>query len=724
MNIELQLKNDEKKNKSEYSVLNSEEQVENKDSNEQEEQEKLNIGTNQKEKFEKDIDLFTKKEVNENIFISLYEKIKSPLLEGFKKLLHGLFYCLYASSVFFYILSLEGCEKDDLEFCLVDDKISNYVRAGIKLVICCGIFSVVILIQILLKLSKVNYIIIITPYIILFKMFTGVNLKDHGTYNFIGFCLAVPVLTLLFYIIYYLFYSFYSKKYIKGIIIFSTFAILFIIYYFNTNCNNFYKGLGGVDLENNPKTDKCYFIRPNYCSMKFLDPFFDMSKLKGDCTGRWNSKKRFLKHLDKRLSSINHFYYPRIEFAPIEKTFTDKIFNYVYEHIDGVKENPAEAEKAEVFLDFENDIGKIRINVKRNETLIQEREALAKKNEVKFDNVYVFFLDHLSRNHFIKRMKKLTKSFEEMLYSKNVKNENNNKNSRYKKFNSYQFIKYQNLQGATPFNMYPLFYGVPINDKTGVSVTKFYKEKGFITANTVNSCYRDLYHINPLVTPAINFDHENVPMFCDTNLLDPDMFWAYEQGENSIFRKCLYGKDSHSYMIEYMTQFLEAYKDQRKYMRMCFEDSHEATMQVVKYLDEPLTNFLNLIIDKYSNNKTAFIFLTDHGGKLPGPYAVLFVEEFIFEAELAALFIMLPENNTKYDKNIVLKNEKRFLSNYDVYHTLLDFINVDESEIVGFRKQFGQSLLTEVDGMKRDCETAGVKGCYCHNYEQYNKTDK
>ena len=88
MNIELQLKNDEKKNKSEYSVLNSEEQVENKDSNEQEEQEKLNIGTNQKEKFEKDIDLFTKKEVNENIFISLYEKIKSPLLEGFKKLLH------------------------------------------------------------------------------------------------------------------------------------------------------------------------------------------------------------------------------------------------------------------------------------------------------------------------------------------------------------------------------------------------------------------------------------------------------------------------------------------------------------------------------------------------------------------------------------------------------------------------------------------------------------
>ena len=725
MNIELQLKNNEKKNESEYKKINYEDLDENNISNNQEEDRQLNIEINKNEEKEKDTDLFSKKEVKENILISLYKKINIPLKEGIKKLFLGLFYCLYATSVFFYILSLDGCEKDDLDFCLVDDKIENYVSAGIKLLICCGIFSLVLLIQILFELTKINYIIIITPYLILFKMFKGVDLKDHGTYNFIGFSIAVPFLILLFYIIYYMLYSFYSKKFIRASIIFSIFTLLFIIYFYNTNCNNFYKGIGGVDLENDPKTDKCYFIRPKYCSMKFIDPFFDMSKLKGDCTGRWNTKKRFLKHLDKRLNNVNHFYYPRIEHSPIEQTYTQKIFSYVYEHIDGVKENPSEADKAEVFLDFENDKGKIRINLKRNETLIQEREALAEKNEVKFDNVYVFFLDHLSRNHFLKRMKKVSKALEEMLYSRNVKSEEiNSKNNRYKKFNSYQFIKYQNLQGATPNNMYPLFYGVPINDKTGVSVTKFYKDKGFITASTVNSCYRDLYYINPSITPAINFDHENIPLFCDTNLIDPDMFWAYEQGENSIFRKCLYGKDSHEYMFEYMTQFLEAYKNQRKYMRMCFMDSHEATMQVVKYLDEPLNNFLNLIIDKYSNNKTAIIFLSDHGGKLPGPYAVLFVEEFIFEAELASLFLILPENNTKYDKNIVLKNEKRFLSDYDVYHTLLDFINVDENEIVGFRKQFGQSLLTEVDGMKRDCETAGVKDCYCHNYEQYNKIAK
>ena len=35
----------------------------------------------------------------------------------------------------------------------------------------------------------------------------------------------------------------------------------------------------------------------------------------------------------------------------------------------------------------------------------------------------------------------------------------------------------------------------------------------------------------------------------------------------------------------------------------------------------------------------------------------------------------------------------------------------------GFRKKYGQSILTEIDGMKRDCDTVGVKDCYCHNYE-------
>ena len=706
MNIELQLKNTENPKKNTYKPLNNEETDENNEDK---------IINDDKNLIESNI--IEEKEIKENIIKKWYNKIKIHVIKIIKKLFKGIFYCLLTISVILYIASLEGCEKEALDECLVDDRISNYVRAGIKLLVCCGIMACLILIQILLKYTKVNYILIIIPYAYLFYNYTGVDLKNHGTYNSFAFIIVTPCLMLLFYIIYYMFYSFYNKKYIRASIIFSIFAISFIVYYSSTNCDNFYKGLGGVDLENNRTTDKCYMIRPKYCSMKFIDPFFDMSVLKGDCKGRWNTRKRFMKYLRQDLKNINHFYYPRIEYAPIE-TFTNDLFYYVFRHIGGVKENPAEAEKAEVFLDFENDKGTISINVKRNETLIEQRRALAEKNEVKFDNVYVFFIDALSRNHFLKRMKKISKAIEDMLYSKQIKEKNNNNvNNKYKNFNSFQFIKYQNLPGATPFNMFPLFYGVPIYDKTGVSVTKYYKDKGFITASTTNSCYRDLYFIDPKMVNAENFDHENIPMFCDTNLIDPNMFWAYEQGENSIFRKCLYGRDSHEYMFEYMTQFLEAYKSERKYIRMDFMDAHEATQQVVKYMDEPFLKFLNLIFEKYSDDKTAMIFLSDHGGKLPGPYCVLFVEEWYFEQELSTLFLILPKNNSKYDKNIIAKNEKRYLSDYDVYHTLLDYINVDEKEMQGFRKKYGQSILTEIDGMKRDCDTVGVKDCYCHNYE-------
>ena len=679
-----------------------------------------NINNYNQVKIETELEINTKPNKSKNIF----QKIIISFKENIKILLTGCFYSLFASSVFLYILSLEGCKKKNIDECLVDDQIENYVYAGIKLLICCIIVSIVLLIQLILKLPKINFIIYIIPYLILFHYYKGVDLQNHGTYNTFAFLFVTPIITLYFYIIYYMFYSFCTKKFIRGLIILFLFTLKFFIYFYFSNCNNFYKGLNGVDIENNKETDKCYMIRPNKCSMKFIDPFFDVSNLKGDCKGKWSRKRRFMKYLKKSFEEINYFYYPRIEFSPKKDTYTENIFNYVYNNIGGVKENPKEAENAEVFLDFTHSEGKIVINLKKNETLIKERRILAEKNDVKFDNVYIFYIDAISRNHFLKRMKKIKGVLEEMLYSKQVDNKNNYNNKvideRYKRYNSFQFIKYQNMPGTTAPNMFPLFYGVPLGDKSGISLTKFFKEKGFITANTINSCYRDLFHLSKRSIENFeveNFDHENMPMFCDTNFLDPQMIWAYQQGENAIFRKCLYGKDSYEYMFEYMTQFLEAYKDERKYMRICFSDAHEATQHLIKHVDEPLYNFLNLIFDKYSDDNTAIIFLSDHGGKLPGPYAVLFIEEWKFESELSSLFLILPKNNNKYNKNIVLNNEKRFLSNYDFYSTILDYLNINKTEIKEIRQEYGQSLLTPIDGMKRDCNTVGIRDCYCHNYE-------
>ena len=74
-----------------------------------------------------------------------------------------------------------------------------------------------------------------------------------------------------------------------------------------------------------------------------------------------------------------------------------------------------------IFLDFENDKGKITINLKKNETLIKERRALAEKNEVKFDNIYIFYIDAISRNLFLKRMKKLKNFLKKHFIQKRLK---------------------------------------------------------------------------------------------------------------------------------------------------------------------------------------------------------------------------------------------------------------------------------------------------------------
>ena len=46
-------------------------------------------------------------------------------------------------------------------------------------------------------------------------------------------------------------------------------------------------------------------------------------------------------------------------------------------------------------------------------------------------------------------------------------------------------------------------------------------------------------------------------------------------------------------VIEYNNQFLEKYKDSRKYFRMAFMDGHESTKEVAKYVDRYLYKFVD-----------------------------------------------------------------------------------------------------------------------------------
>ena len=125
MNIKIQLKNSDNPNIKGYKTLNIEE---NKESNDFEGN-KIKREMESQEKIEKE-EAFFKKIISEEYIIQKYNKQKNTIKSRIKTLLLGLFYCFYLTSIFFYIKSLEGCLKDDLVECLVDDAIAKYVFAG------------------------------------------------------------------------------------------------------------------------------------------------------------------------------------------------------------------------------------------------------------------------------------------------------------------------------------------------------------------------------------------------------------------------------------------------------------------------------------------------------------------------------------------------------------------------------------------------------------------
>ena len=543
-------------------------------------------------------------------------------------------------------------------------------------------------------------------HIIIFE-FENINLL----YNI--FILFFPAFLIFFYLIYlalYLLFYLYIKKLLLLILFFIYVLITFISL---TNCKDFFFGLAGKRLINNKKFNGCYINKPRRCGMDLLSGVFDISYLrKKGCEGINDNKKRFMKYLDPNFEKYNNFSYPRTEhwnpkssFKNLARLIEKKIF----------PENYNNSRYSEVFVSFKDNKGKIRINLKKNKTLIKKKKYLAEKYPVKYENIYVILLDAVSRNNFIRKLKKSSKIIEKIIYM------NRRKEKKLYIYNAFQFFKYHNFIGYTQGNTIPLFYGSPKFSKKGISIVKFFNEKGFITASAHNSCNRDIFDwmdTNGNIKFSY-YDHENIAMFCDPNYEDKKRKWSLINGKSSMIRRCFYGKDSFDYNFEYILQFLEAYKMERKYFRIVFGDGHEPTTEVIKYMDNSLSNFILKLLKNYFTNKTAIFILSDHGAQIPGPYDFLFYEEKKTESFLGLLFLILPNNNN-YNLSNIYFNEQQMITPYDIHDTLLDMININKYNYQNIELTKGQSLFIKINGKERNCQRYEKEinniYCFCHNY--------
>jgi hypothetical protein len=297
----------------------------------------------------------------------------------------------------------------------------------------------------------------------------------------------------------------------------------------------------------------------------------------------------------------------------------------------------------EVEVDFSKNIfGEMNINLNYNKTLSEQRIMLEKNTTPYSNNIIILYIDSVSRVNSIRQLKKTLKFFEEFMSYKGASQ------AKYPsiKFHSFQFFKYHSFTFHTPSNYPLLFYGRSRNSSI-VLITKYLKENGFVTCYSGEWCDKDNTRTLHNLTNEEVYDHQFI--ICDPNKDNANI--------NTI--RCLYGKQTIEHLYDYGKQFWKKYKDNRKFLSIVSNDGHEGTLEVLKFADNIIFNFLNnLFIDNLLKD-SSIILLSDHGVGMPSIYYPY--DFYKLEEHLPMLYMIINDReNISYEEQYGYYNPLRY----------------------------------------------------------------
>ena len=551
----------------------------------------------------------------------------------FKKLI------ILFSFIFSYLLYYSSLEKclDGFDICA--KKVRWIIFKLIESIISYAITAILLELVILKIISKYHLIHLFVIYNYFYYYSHGLDFDNHGYFNFLGFITIVPLILLSLFpftvlIILYKKNKTYIAKYI-GVI------LLTIIYYFffssqYMNCKDWAKGLNNTYIDNDMNIHGCYLKIPKICPYKIGKYIFDLSKWKNiDCNeNRKNTKKTLLKFSNYKYLNDDS---KRIGFPLINKDpelivnfneHDNKLLNYTKHNLvdmdrEELVKRVYKENRPEIIVDYsKNPFGEIVIDLKYNQTLSKERKKLEKNSIPYSENIIILYIDSASRPSSIRQLKKTLNFFEKFMpykggYNGKFPNET---------FHSFQFFKYHSLKGYTWENYPTIFYGSRAGKKI-VRIIKHFKINGYVTSyNNEGCCLRDLTTTGHNMTLEEIGDHEFI--ICDPN----------RENGNSLIKRCLYNKLVTEHLYEYGKQFWKQYKHNRKFLIIASSDGHEGTLEVLKYIDNSLFNFLNDLFNEHLLKDTTVFLLSDHGASMPSPYYM--TEFFQTEISLPMLYII------------------------------------------------------------------------------------
>ena len=642
-------------------------------------------------------------------------------------------YCLY-------LFSLESCGFTSTNMC-TDIRGMKWYYKIVGLAIISGIIQSIFISLILFKNKGYKHLLYDIPiYFLFFYIYDGTTVEEHGLYNsmifLMIFLLSTIVLTYFLYLIYFL----VKRNILTLFFILFLLLLLLIGYKYKPydNCENWAKSLNN-SIDNDSKDYPCKIEIPKRGVLDKLGNIVDIPRyFRTEChlNGvRKNEKNIFLdsikghKHFKNEVTKFKKFGFP-ITTTPeyFQKWLTDNSFaTYVNEQIILMKfyENEEERNKKypnvlppEVILTFnDKDYGTISQKINFNEKISKERNLISNKTKSLFNNIFIFYLDALSNKHFNRKLPKTANFFKKYFKFNNNYSE--------KQFTGFEFLKFHSLNQFTVGNIYPMNYGFPPGGMSvhatekGVSFVKYLKQNGFVTGSAGTICSKDSLFPDELDFPNVEYeayDHENVALFCDRNYYDYG--FSLINGINSVFHRCLYGKEGYEYAFEYAELFWNSYKNNKKFFRLHIYESHELTQELIKYADDKILNFFENFYNKGYFNDTLLLLISDHGNNF-GSYYSLFKtisEDKDIEGMLPVFKIIIPNKKIIYDSglfNNLIENQQTFITPFDVYNSIIhascsDYKDIETKpknhfEKGGIYSRRGYSIFNLIDYKQRYC---------------------
>ena len=621
-----------------------------------------------------------------------------------KKFFKLLILLLFFISYLLYFLSLQKCY---LGFDLCSTRL-GWIRRKVREEICSSIFmSILIELIIYKKIKRFHLIHIIIIFIIFYIYSHGLDFDDHGRFNFI-FYFVLLFLFIICFLPFNLLIYLIKKKRKKTIIIYCIFSTIIIITLYSftfifSNCDEWPMGLNNTIINNNIS---CKIHLPIQCPYKYLSGFQNFTKIRGiNCKNKKDGKINLLKQSNSPFINHNttHIGYPLtnkdptclIDFIDNNNLIKKYFFNNLVDIENNKILNEYFKEKMpEIEVDFSDDKqGKMFINVNYNKTLSEERLLLEKNTIPHSNNIMVLYVDSVSRANSLRQLKKTTKFFENFMPYKG----NYNKKFPSENFHSFQFFKYHCFLQNTKDNYPLIFYGQPRN-KNIVSITKYFKENGYVTSYSGDYCDKD--NVRTFHNLTLEEIHDHQFIMCDPNL----------PHYNLVTIKCLYGKQAIEHIYEYSNQFWRKYYKNRKFMSIVTNEGHEGTLQAIRHIDDVIFNFLNNLFNDNLLKDSSVILISDHGVGIPSLY--YYFDFYKTEHHLPMLYMIVNDRkNISYEEQYkyIYENQQIFVTAYDVYNTLSHLLYGDKYAYIenktinkkAPKSENGKSLFEEIDPKER-----------------------